>query len=264
MWFDGQAEQFDTHAALGPEVGRSIARAILNVSGGTEDDIILDVGAGTGAIGLYFAELSNRYLGMDRSRPMLEIFRRKLAPLPQHAWLVQADSDRPWPIRDHAVTVVFASRVAHHLRTEPFVHEVFRVCRPGSCLLLGQLRRDADSLPSRLQRYKRSLLAEHGLCTRSGGQANQQIIAACLQRGATPLPTTIVAEWTRTTTADQLIATWERKPQLNSMIQGPTLDAEHRTAMITRLREWARQEFGALDRPDTFMETYVLQGTRLP
>src|SRR5262249_15598197 len=145
MWFDGQAEEFDNYAGLEPKAGRNIARAILNLCGCTEDDVILDVGAGTGAIGLNFAELSNRYLGMDLSRAMLEVFRRKFEPLPHHLWLLQADSDRPWPIRDHAVAVTFASRVTHHLRTQAFLHEVFRVCRSGGYLLLGQLRREADS-----------------------------------------------------------------------------------------------------------------------
>src|SRR5262249_730027 len=111
MWFDGQAEQFDDTSGLKPDAGRSIAQAILELGGCKNAASILDVGAGTGAIGLHFAELPCRYLGLDLSRPMLEIFRRKLEPLPPHMLLVQADSDRPWPIRDHALAVVFASRV---------------------------------------------------------------------------------------------------------------------------------------------------------
>src|SRR5262245_51035838 len=68
MWFDGQAEQFDDSAGLDPAVGRSIARAILQRSGATGDDVILDIGTGTGAVGLHFAALPNRYFGLDLSR----------------------------------------------------------------------------------------------------------------------------------------------------------------------------------------------------
>jgi ubiquinone/menaquinone biosynthesis C-methylase UbiE len=264
MWFDGQAVEFDHSAGLEPDAGRSIAQGILKLSGCKDDDSILDMGAGTGAVGLHFAELPNRYLGLDLSRPMLEIFRRKLEPLPSHMLLLQADSDSSWPIRDHALTVVFASRVAHHLQSQHFIGEVFRVCRPGGTLLLGQIRRDADSLPGRLQERKRSLLAEHGLPTRSASQVALQIADACRLRGATPLPATAVAQWTRTTTAGQLLAAWERKPQLHSLISGTRLDVEQTAAVVKTLAEWARQEFGGLDRPTVFYEAYVLQSIRLP
>src|SRR5262245_33066409 len=113
MWFDGQAEQFDDSAGLEPAVGRRVAQAILELSGATGDDVILDIGTGTGAVGWHFAGLPNRYLGLDLSRPMLEIFRRKLGQLPPHMLLVQADGDRTWPIGARTVAVVFASRVVH-------------------------------------------------------------------------------------------------------------------------------------------------------
>src|SRR5262245_27498120 len=169
MWFDGQAEQFDDRAGLEPSMGRAVAQAVLERSGAGADDLVLDIGPGTGALGLHFAALPCRYLDLDRSARMLEVFRRKLGPSPALPVLL-ADGDRPWPIRDRAAAVVFASRVVHHLQARHFVREVFRACRPGGCLLLGRVTREPDSLPSRLQRQKRALLAEHGLRTRGGGE----------------------------------------------------------------------------------------------
>jgi hypothetical protein len=195
---------------------------------------------------------------------MLEIFRQKLERWPQHMLLLQADCDRPWPVAGRALSVVFASRVAHHLQTQHFVKEVFRVCRCRGHLFLGHIEREADSLPSRLQRYKRALLAEHGLCTRVGGQAAQQIADTCCVRGASPLPPCTVAQWTRTITAGRLLASWERKPQLNSGTQANTLDTEQRKTIVNILADWARQEFGDLDRPHEFREAYRLQGVQLP
>jgi ubiquinone/menaquinone biosynthesis C-methylase UbiE len=264
MWFDDQAAQFDDSAGLEPAAGRSIAQAVLKLGGCSGDDFILDVGAGTGTVGSHFAELPSRYLGLDRSRPMLEIFRRKLAAWPQPMLLVQADGDRAWPIRDHALTVVFASRVAHHLQPQHFVGEVFRVCRSGGCLLLGQVTREVDSLPSRLQQVKRTLLAERGLGAPVGGQVIQQIVEACHLLGADPLPPIVVAQWTRTTSAGRLLAFWEGKPQLSSRTRGNVLDVEQRAAVLHTLTDWARREFGELDRPQEFSEAYTLQGVRLP
>jgi SAM-dependent methyltransferase len=264
MWFDGQADQFDASAGLEPPVGQTIAGAILQLVGGTGDERILDVGAGTGTIGQHFAKLPSRYLGLDRSWPMLEMFRRKLEPWPPHLLVLQADCDRPWPISDQAVTAVFASRAAHHLQIPHFVHEVFRVCRGRGYLLLGKVTRDADSLPSQLQRYKQSLLAEHHLETQGGESAVQQIVDRCCARGATPLPPIPVTQWTRTTTPSQLLARWERKPQLTSRVQANTLNAGQRAAILNALADWAQQAFGDLERPIEFSEAYTVQGVRLP
>jgi SAM-dependent methyltransferase len=264
MWFDGQAEQFEDSAGLEPGVGQSIARAIRELSGCAGDDIILDVGAGTGAIGAHFADLGGRYVGLDRSRPMLEIFQRKLTRWPAQLLLVRADADRHWPVCGHAVAVVFASRVAHHLHSQHFVQEVFRVGRSGGHLLLGQVRRGDDSLPSRFRRYKRTVLAEYGVRTRAGDRAIQEITDACCRWSGCPLPPATVSEWSRTTTARRLLAAWERKPQLNSGAEGKPLDPAQRTAVVNILTTWAQDQFGDLDRPHEFTESYTLHAVRLP
>jgi ubiquinone/menaquinone biosynthesis C-methylase UbiE len=263
MWFDGQVDRFDDRAGLEPAAGRKIAQAILDLSRSTGDDVILDVGAGTGTIGVHFATLAGRYFGLDLSPRMLEAFREKLRPWPRHMLLLLADSDHPWPVRDHALAVIFASRVVHHLQMQHFIREVMRTCRPGGCLFLGQVTRDADSLPSRLQQYKRSLLAEHGIHTRAGGQAIQQIVDACCTQGATALEPTAVVQWTRTTTPRQLLAAWEGKPLLNSRVSANALGPDQRTAIVNALTIAAQQEFGDLDRPHEFSEAYTLQGVRL-
>jgi ubiquinone/menaquinone biosynthesis C-methylase UbiE len=264
MWFDGQAKQFDDSAGLEPEVGRRIAQAILDLSGATGDDVILDIGAGTGAIGRHFATFPDRYLGLELSRSMLALFRRKLVPLPRNMLLAEADCDRPWPIGARTVTVVFASRVVHHLKPRHFVQETQRVCRPGGCLLLGRVTRDADSLPSRLQRYKRTLLAEHGFSTPGGGQAVHQVVDASCATGATELPPATVARWTRSATPRQLLAAWEGKPQLISSVASKKMSVEQRAAIVNALTSWTRAEFGDLDRAQEFSEEYTLHGARMP
>src|SRR5690242_5644219 len=138
MWFDGQVNEFDDTAGLAPGVGQAVARAVLELGRWGTADALLDVGAGTGAVGVHFTEPSLRYLGFDRSSAMLQAFRRKFGALPRHMLLVQAESDRPWPIEDHCLAIVFASRVVHHLCLAHFVREVWRVCRPAGCLLLGR------------------------------------------------------------------------------------------------------------------------------
>ena len=68
--------------------------------------------------------------------------------------------DEP-PIRDRALAVVFASRVVHHLQVRHVVHEVLRVCRPGGCLLLGRVVRDAAILRPARERSQGSRPLRH-------------------------------------------------------------------------------------------------------
>ena len=82
--------------------------------------------------------------------------------------------------------------------------------------------------------------------------------------GQQALPPVIPAQWTRTTTAGQLIGAWEMKPQLHSMMSATVLQADQRTAIVNRLKDWARREFGGLDRAEEFSEAYTVQAIRLP
>ncbi len=264
MWFDGHADRFDDCAGLGPAAGRDIARAVVELSGCRDDDVLLDLGAGTGTIAEHFAAFPVRYVGLDSSARMLTIFRRKLAGGPRNFLLLQADGDRPWPVRDHSLAAVFASRVAHHLEPGHLAREVRRACRPGGALLLGRVIRDADSLPSRLQRHKRELLGRQGVSARAGGQAVRQIEELCRAFGATPLGPVVAARWVKSATPRQILAAWEEKPQLHSNPRGPGLGADARAVVVSTLAERARQELGDLDRPHEYVEEYTLQGVRLP
>lgn len=264
MWFDGQAAEFDESAGLDPGVSRRVGEAILAASGATDADAILDIGAGTGAIGCHFAALPNPYVALELSRDMLAIFRRKLDPLPRSACLAQADCDHPWPVGSRTVSVVFASRVVHHLAPEHFIAETRRVCRAGGSLFLGRVTRDGGSLPGRLQRYKRTLLAEHGFSPPGGEQAVHRILDASRTLGATELPPATVARWTRTATPRQLLANWEGKPQLMSGASTRNMSPEQRAALVEALTDWARAELGDLDRAQEFEQQYKLYGVRLP
>jgi SAM-dependent methyltransferase len=268
MKFDDQADRFDDHAGLEPAAGRAIAQVILECTGCGPADLVLDVGAGTGAVGWHLAALGCRYVGLDSSPAMLAVFQRKLETLSpgpgDHPLLLHTDGDGPWPIGDRTAAVVFASRVVHLLRVDHFVQEVGRVGTPGAWLLLGRVHRDPDGLESRLQRQKRQLLKEHGIRTRSSGQAAQQVLDECLARGASPLPARTAARWTRTRTARQALEAWENKPQLSHSAEGEEMGPELRRAILDSLAAWARQEFGDLDSPVEFAEEYTLEGVRLP
>ena len=91
--FDGQAGFFEQRAGLPIDCCREIAKKVVEVGQAGPDDLIVEVGSGTGQIGQWF-EAAVRYVGFDLSAGMLKEFRRRLGGGPGHRMLVQADANQ--------------------------------------------------------------------------------------------------------------------------------------------------------------------------
>jgi SAM-dependent methyltransferase len=96
----------------------------------------LEVGVGTGIVSLPLVERGIPMLGLDLSRPMLDRLREKaggIAPLP----LVQADATA-MPFRDDAFGGTVVRHVLHLIpEWERSLEELVRVLRPGSVVLVN-------------------------------------------------------------------------------------------------------------------------------
>jgi ubiquinone/menaquinone biosynthesis C-methylase UbiE len=264
MAFDVQADRFDDYAGLEPAAGLAVARAIIETGCLCPEDVILDIGAGTGAIGRHFAALAIRYLGLDLSRPMLDVFQEKLPAGPGRVYVAQASCNRLWPVGDRAVALVFASRVLHLLEVDHIVPEVVRVCRKTGCLLIGRVERAPGSLSSRLRQQKRKLVAERGLPVEARERCVAQVLDELCQRGAGLIEPRRVAQWSRTRTPRQILSTWAEKPLLSSASRDEQLDSVAREHILRALAQWAQRETGDLDRPESYLEEYIIEGVRLP
>jgi SAM-dependent methyltransferase len=179
---------------------------------------------------------------------MLDVFHRRLTNTRGNL-LVLADAEQPWPVQDRTTTLVFASRVAHLLDPARLRDELRRVCRPGGYFLIGRIAREPNTMRSRLRDERLRLLSRSGAPRRGSGEGGQRLLGQFVASGCTPVAKCSVATWSTATSAQRILSDWEA--------MGPA------ELPFDVLREWARQELGDLNRVETDVERYTLEGVRL-
>jgi len=258
--FHEQAESFDQRAGLHASVCDSIAEELVQLAQLAPGDVVLEVGAGTGQIGVALCQLPLRYMGFDASAAMLEVFKRRQRESGQPVSLIASDGNNRWPADGGSVNLVFSSRAAHLLRAEHVVEEVFRVASPiGATLVIGRLVRDKQSCRARIRQEMRERLRQLGYASHEGQQKEQEILDACVRRGASRLERRVVATWRVQHSAAQTLASWREK----SGLAGLELAAEVKEKVLSQLAVWAKDAFGALEALQSAEEKYVLEGVRL-
>lgn len=258
--FDEQAGSFDQRAGLPASASDSIAKEVVQLAQIAPGDVVLEVGAGTGQIGLALCELPLGYVGFDASAAMLDVFKRRLREVGRPVSLIHSDGNSRWPAEDGSVKAVFSSRAVHLLRVEHVVEEVFRVASPiEATLVLGRRQRGKQSLRARLRQEMRERLQQLGYASHEGQQQEREILDACIRRGAAPLERRIVAAWPVQHSAAQVLASWREK----SGLAGLEVPAEVKESVLSQLVVWAKDVFGSLEAVQSAEEKYVLDGVRL-
>jgi SAM-dependent methyltransferase len=222
------------------------------------EDLVLELGAGTGEIGAHLARLPVRYVGIDNSAEMLQLFRDKLGERP--ASLLLADASQVWPLDDDAAAVVFASRVIHLLDAEHIARETARVCRPRGWLMLGRVLRDEDGVKERLRRRRLELLQQAGVGPLRGREGGRRVVERLQVAGGESMGRRVVAEWSGAISPAEVIADWASLSRMGSV----AVDPIRRQEILVELQDWARAELGDLNRPETYWERYAIDCVRLP
>jgi ubiquinone/menaquinone biosynthesis C-methylase UbiE len=254
--FDSQAVDFDRRVGLPEEDCRAIAAAALALAEARPGDVVAEIGAGTGMIGRWFLDHPIRYLGLDLSRGMLEVFRRRAGR--GRPRLVQADGARAWPFPDGSVQAVFSSRAIHLLPQEHVAGELFRIAAPGAACVLGWVERRPESVKARMSREMQRRLRERGFEPRRAG--GRRLVAACVERGARELPRTAVVRRPARHTPRQSLDHWGGKVGLGGVVLPPGVQDE----VLRELAAWAVDVFGDLDAAADTEEAYVIEGVRFP
>lgn len=261
MLYDDQAARFDERAGLPPEAAEAVAEALLEVAGGAEAARWLEVGAGTGALGLPLLRRAVGYVGLDRSPAMLDVFREKAAREGLRAELHRADGNARWPVADRSVSAVLCARALHHLEPGHVAAEVRRVLRaPGGWLAVGRVRRPPDSVKSVLRRQMRRLLEAEGYAGRSHDARTEAVFSALEAAGGRPSAPRVAARWTGLHRPADSLAAWEGK----SGLAGLEIPAPVKARVLAELRAWAAARYPDPERPVPQEESFEITAIHVP
>lgn len=259
-FFDAQAESFQARAGLPAHVKREVADAIVDFGRLGAGCNVLDLGAGTGDIGLEIVARGIGYTGLDASSAMLEQFRAAAETMGFSPRLVVADAGGPWPVAPGSVSVVFGSRSLHWLDPAHVAAQAFAAASPsGARLLIGRVERNADSPRHRVRRAMRDLLAREGIPGRSGNRSADRLIEECVLLGGKALPRRVVAAFTVRASVRDAIEGFRGKPGLAGMVVGDAV----KERILDELTRFTTEAFGNIDTRVESTEHYVLQGVTL-
>jgi SAM-dependent methyltransferase len=254
--FDRAVGYYDATRGFAPGVAERIREAIRAAAGAGRATRFLELGVGTGRIALPFLRAGDSYVGIDLSRPMLQVLRDKL-PAGARPPVVEGDVTR-LPFAGGQFDVLLAVHVLHLVGDwRATLAEAQRVLRrPGLLLLAGetggfdQLTTEAQALPPvRAQRAWGAILDELGHPSR-GGQPGVRPTDPAVQRELERLGATVeqrdLAPYARAATSARQVLQAFRDRIYSSDWARP--DDVH-AAAVARLEQWLAAECADPDTP---------------
>ena len=224
--FDRAVEYYDRTRALPHEVNdRQRSLLMAELSGCRR---LLEVGIGTGRIAIL---LDVPIIGLDLSRPMMEVLRTKTAAIP----LVEGDGTR-LPFPDDSFDAALVAHVLQLIPTwEEALAEMARVVRPGGVVLAvrGSGATDVEREMNRALELRRTPVGAHTIEDIDGGARRLGLHVRVLE----------TITWTAATSIRDTITAVEQG--IWSGMWSSTPDQLH--ALARRVEAWAVERFGSAD-----------------
>jgi ubiquinone/menaquinone biosynthesis C-methylase UbiE len=141
------AKDWDQHVLEAEEVARgagfrALRDRIVDIAGPTSNDVVVDIGAGTGLLTLPLAERTKRVWAIDISPAMCEYLRVKASSAGLDNIETAVASAASLPLVDGSVDVAVSNYCLHHLDEHGkrrALAEAHRVLRPGGRLVVGDM-----------------------------------------------------------------------------------------------------------------------------
>ncbi|MBI4674835.1 MAG: methyltransferase domain-containing protein [Chloroflexi bacterium] len=238
--FDRAVDYYDQTRALPEWRHRAIIDALVRETGITQDSRVLEIGIGTGRIGISIAEHVRRLFGVDLSVEMMNKLRLKLANTNLKIDIAQANA-RHLPFASNTFDVVYAVHVYHLVENwRNAIRDAQRVLKPGGKFVVSFHKRDPHSPNTLLRRRMRELANEYGVDTRRpGAQSEEEIYAEILKWDAAPriVQTSV---WQETENVSEILEEIDRQIFSETwMIPRAVMDQ-----IKPRLCKWAQEKFG--------------------
>lgn len=255
--YDEQAKDFDERVGLSEQAARQVAEAVLERGLSDPASRVLEIGAGTGELGLWLGT-AHAYTGIDTSQAMLDEFHKRLSRTAGHK-LICADANGPWPAESGTVGLVFGSRVFHLLDVGHVAEEFLRVATPsGATLLTGKVKREKDSVKTLMRKKMRALLSDEGYTPRESERRREELFKRIVGRGGRPMAQLEAATWPTAHRPIDSINGWRGKASMG----GVTPTRAVKESVLSKLTEWATATFGDLETALSTQETYIIEGVR--
>lgn len=139
------------------------------------NDLILDIGCGTGLLALKFMNESDcRITGIDSSQEMIDIFKEKIAFLNLNEKMDYQTGDlEDMEFDDGTFDIISSTFSLHHIRDKyPMILKIYKMLKMGGRFILGEIDMDTTGDvrdPKRLMRIMDYLKMEFSLAIKEGG-----------------------------------------------------------------------------------------------
>jgi len=242
-----------------PEVSGRIATAITApVERKFKDPHFLEIGVGTGRIGVPVLARGFRFTAVDTDPAMLAVFRYKIAGVARKVRLLQADA-RELPFEKGTFQAVISVHLWHLIPDwQRALVEALRVLEPGGFLFEGWDESQGESEDCRIQERWREILAEEGFELQRGRhRARLEEVGRALEKLGLAPETEVVAEWTEERTPRQsLEAIAERLYSYTHQVPDDLF-----IASLRKLKAWVEETYPDLDKPYPIRWRFLLRRT---
>ncbi len=256
--FDKQAKAFNRRAGIDDPACHEIVNILSGFYRKTDQKVWLEIGAGTGQIGVWALEHTKKYFGLDISGEMLNEFRDRLSDK-QSIDLREFDASNQWPLEDDSVSLTFSSRTVHLLSPQHVFNEIKRVHR-GGYFLIGRLAREqTGNIKDEMRKKMREILASMGHESRRGEENRKQLLDLFCKRGGKKIESIKAASWQEISSPNHSINSWLSKDGL----AGQEIDDSIKKECMKRLSASAKDRYGSLDYQEIITQTYLIEGVEL-